>query len=80
LGYGLDDREFESREGLEIFSSPPCPDRLWGPPSLLTNGYQGAFSLEVKRPGSEADHPPSSSAEVKNAWSYTSTLIYAFMA
>jgi len=20
---------------------PPCPDRLWGPPSLLSNGYQG---------------------------------------
>jgi hypothetical protein len=21
----------------------PCPDRLWGPPSLLSNGYQGFF-------------------------------------
>jgi hypothetical protein len=26
-----------------------------------------------KWPGLEADHPPSSSAEGKNAWSYTST-------
>jgi hypothetical protein len=26
-----------------------------------------------KRPGREADHSPPSSAEVKNAWSYTST-------
>jgi hypothetical protein len=30
-------------------------------------------SLEVKRTGREADHSPPSSAEVKNAWSYTST-------
>jgi hypothetical protein len=28
----------------------------------------------------EADHSPPSSAEVKNAWSYTSTPQYAFMA
>jgi hypothetical protein len=27
----------------------------------------------VKRPGREADHSPPSSAEVKNAWCYTST-------
>jgi len=34
----------------------------------------------VKRPGSEADHSRPSSAEVKNAWIYTSTPPYAFMA
>jgi hypothetical protein len=33
----------------------------------------GAFSLWVKQLGHEADHSPPSSAEVKNAWSYTST-------
>jgi len=31
-------------------------------------------------PGNEADHSPPSSAEVKNAWSYTSTPPYVFMA
>jgi hypothetical protein len=31
-------------------------------------------------PGREADHSPPSSAEVKNAWSYTSTPQYVFMA
>jgi hypothetical protein len=36
--------------------------------------------LGVKRPGREADHSPSSIAEVKNAWSYTSAPSYAFMA
>jgi hypothetical protein len=41
----------------------------------------GALSLGVKRPGSEADYSPPSSAEVKNAWSYTSTPPkYVFMA
>jgi hypothetical protein len=28
---------------------------------------------DVKRPELEADHSPPSTAEVKNAWSYTST-------
>jgi hypothetical protein len=32
-----------------------------------------AHSLGVKRLGREADQSPPSSAEVKNAWSYTST-------
>jgi hypothetical protein len=26
-----------------IQASPPRPERLWGPPSLLYNGYQGLF-------------------------------------
>jgi hypothetical protein len=34
-------------------------------------GNRMAISLGAKRPGREADHSPS--AEVKNAWSYTST-------
>jgi len=38
-----------------------------------------ALSLGVKRPGSEADHSPPSSAKVKNAWTYTSTPQHAFM-
>jgi hypothetical protein len=33
----------------------------------------GALSVGVKWPGREADHSLPSSAEVKNAWSYTST-------
>jgi hypothetical protein len=33
----------------------------------------GALSLRVKQPGLEADHSPPSSAEVNNAWHYTST-------
>jgi hypothetical protein len=48
--------------GGDIFCSRP--DRPWGPPSLLYNGYRFCFP-GVKRPGRGADHPPSSSAEVK---------------
>jgi hypothetical protein len=33
----------------------------------------GALSLGVNRPGREANNSPPSSAEVNNAWSYTST-------
>jgi hypothetical protein len=51
--------------GWEFFSSPPCPKRLWGLPSHLSDGFRGDLSLGVKRPGREADHSPSSSAEVK---------------
>jgi hypothetical protein len=29
--------------GWEFFSSPPCPERFWGPPNLPSNGYQGFF-------------------------------------
>jgi hypothetical protein len=29
--------------GWEFFSSPPSPDRFWGPPTLLSNGNQGLF-------------------------------------
>jgi len=47
--------------GGEIFltlSEPP-----WGPPNLLHNGYR--VFLEGKALGRGVDHPPPSSAEVK---------------
>jgi hypothetical protein len=58
-----------SGRGWEFFSSPPYlgpiePPIQWAPEVL---------SLGIKWPGCEADHSPPSSAEVKNAWSYTST-------
>jgi hypothetical protein len=42
-GYGLDDRGVGNRVPIEsrIFSSRCRPYLLWGPPNLLSNGYQG---------------------------------------
>jgi hypothetical protein len=56
--YGLDGPGIESRWGRDF---PPRPDRLWGPPSLLYNGYQ-VFPGGKVRPGRVADHSPPSSA------------------
>jgi len=47
----------------EIFRT--CPDRPWGQPSLLYNGYR-VFPGGKVRPGRDADPSPPSSAEVKN--------------
>jgi hypothetical protein len=48
-------------------------DRLWDSPSLLSKKVPGAINPEVKWPGHEADRLAPCSAEVKNAWGYTST-------
>jgi hypothetical protein len=44
-GYGLDDRGVRIRVQVRssIFSSPRRPDRLWGLPNFLSNGYQWLF-------------------------------------
>jgi hypothetical protein len=48
-------------------------------PASYSMGNRALF-LWVKRPEREADHSPPSSAEVNNAWSYTSTPQYASVA
>jgi hypothetical protein len=43
-GYGLGRFVFGGSipdGGWEFLSSTPHPDRLWGPPSFLSNGYRG---------------------------------------
>jgi hypothetical protein len=71
---------FESRQGqgFSFLSSttsrpalgPTQPPIPWAPRDL---------SPGIKQPGSEADHSPPSSAEVKNAWSYILTPQYVFI-
>ena len=46
-------------DGGEIFRT--CPDRPWGPPNLLYNGYR-VFPRGKERPGRDADPSPPSSA------------------
>ena len=60
-GYGLDGLGIESRWG-EIFRT--CPDRPWGPPSLLYNGYR-VFPGVKERPERDADPSLPFSAVVK---------------
>jgi hypothetical protein len=52
--------------GVKISSAAQRPNLLWGPPSLLFNGYRRLFPRGINRPGREADHLPPSCAEVKN--------------
>jgi hypothetical protein len=80
LDYGLYDRGsiqgkvnygiFSLRYGAQTDSEAHPPFYLMGTETI---------TLEVKRPGREADHSPPSSTETKNAWSYTSTHQYVFM-
>jgi hypothetical protein len=54
-------------------------DQFWGPPSLLFCG-EPAFCLEVKRPGRDAEHSPTSSAELKMGGAIILLRTYAFIA
>jgi hypothetical protein len=80
-GYGLDDRGVGVRVpvGSRIFSSPRCPDRLWGSTQLPIQWVPEVLSQGVKWLGREADHAPPTSAEVKKMWINTSTCPHAFM-
>jgi hypothetical protein len=48
IGYGLDGPGSIPDRGKRFFFSTQHPDRLWCPPSLLSNGYWGLFPRGVK--------------------------------
>jgi hypothetical protein len=57
--------------GGEIFRT--CPDRSWGSPSLLYNGYRVCPGGK-EQPGRDADPSPPSSALVIKEYNYISTV------
>jgi hypothetical protein len=67
-GYGLNGPGIESRWVRDFRT---CPDRPWGAPSLLYNGYR-VFPGGKERLGRDADPSPPSSAMVMKGYSYTS--------
>jgi len=62
-------RGFDSRQGQRIF----LVTAFWNPPSFLSNEYSEALSLGINRSVREVDQSLQCTAEVKNAWSCTST-------
>jgi hypothetical protein len=77
LGYGLDDQgsrvRFSAGAGNFFFLPTTASRTALGPSRPPIQWETGPLSLGVKRPGREADHSPPSSAEVKNARSYSPT-------
>jgi hypothetical protein len=84
LDYELDDRgsrvRFPAGGGLGIFLFTTASRTALGPTQLPIQRVPGTLSLGVKRLGREAYQSAPFSAEVKNAWSYTSIPQYVFMA
>jgi hypothetical protein len=66
-------QRFPSGARIGFFVYATASRLALGPTQPPSQSVRGALSLEVKRPGREADHSSPSSAEVKNTWSYTST-------
>jgi hypothetical protein len=66
--------------GFFLFTTASRPRPALGPTQHAIQWVPGALSLGIKRPEREADHSPPSIAEVKNAWSYSSTSLYVFIA
>jgi len=80
LGYGPDVRDRLPAERVKVFFLFAEASRpVLGPCQHPVKCLPGAFSFGVKRPGCEADHSPLPNAEVKNAWSYTSILLYVHL-
>jgi len=62
-----------SSRKIEIFILSTAPRPAMGPSSFLLNEYRAYFSA-VKRVGRVEYHSPPSIAQIKNKWSYSSTL------
>jgi hypothetical protein len=79
-GWTIGNLGFDSRRGLRISVFTTASRPALGPTQLPILWVPGVLSLGLKRPVREADHSLPPSAEIKNAWSYTSTPQYICMA
>jgi len=61
----MDDRGFESRQGLGIFLFTTASKPAMGPTQPPIQWVTATPSLGLKRPGREADRSPPSNAEIK---------------
>jgi hypothetical protein len=66
--------------GVRFFSSHVTQTGSGAHRASYPTGTGGLFPLRVKLQGREPDHSPTTSAEVKKMWIYTSTPPYVFMA
>jgi hypothetical protein len=73
MGWTTGRSGFDPRQRQRIFLYPLCSDRLWGPPSLLYNGYRGPFPGGKTRPGRDDDHSPHLVPMLWMSRSYTSS-------
>ena len=70
--YGLYGSGFEAGGSKRFSHFHTRPDPPFWPPSFPYNGHRGSFR-RVKQPRCGVDHPPRSSAEVTDEWTYTTT-------
>jgi hypothetical protein len=75
----MDGRGSTPGTGKRFLSSPQRPDRLWGPPNPLSNGYRGAISPGVKRQGSKADHSSQSRSRVMELYLHSPMRLHGVM-
>jgi hypothetical protein len=61
-------RGFESQQGVGIFLFTTASRPALGSAQPPIQWVPGALSLGIRRLGSEANHSPPSSVEVKDAW------------
>jgi hypothetical protein len=73
MGWTMGVLGFDSRQRLGILLFTTMSRIALGLTQPPIQWLPVALSLGIKWPGRAADHSPPSSAEVKNAWSYTST-------
>jgi len=65
---------FDFCQGERLFSLLPCSNWVWSLPSILSSECM-RLSMDVKWAEHETDLSPPSTAQVKNVWSCTSTLL-----